>query len=118
MNKSDMGKQPLAVLKSNHRHPDLKTGDKRWKWMAAAAATAGGVAQSQAGLVTITLSNNFISATGGNHLNADLTGDGQSDLSIANAVNYRRIHTSYGHTLTGFTRSYAGVDLNGVHAAA
>jgi hypothetical protein len=119
MNKSDIGKQPLAVLKSNHRKPNLKTGDNRWKWMAAAAAaTAGGVAQSQAGLVTISLSNNFISATGGNHLNADLTGDGQSDLTIAYAVNYRRIHTSSGHTLTGFTRSYAGVDLNGVHAAA
>jgi hypothetical protein len=54
---------------------------------AAAAATAGGVAQSQAGLVTINLSNNFISATGGNHLNADLTGDGVPDVAIANALN-------------------------------
>ena len=42
----------------------------------ATAATAAGVTTSQAGLVTITLSNNYISATGGNHLNADLTGDG------------------------------------------
>jgi hypothetical protein len=93
--------------------------NNRWKWMAGAtAASAAGVTASHAGLITVNLTNNFISATGGNHLNADLTGDGQSDITIANAFNSRRIHTSYGHTLTGFTKSYAGVDLNGVHAGA
>jgi hypothetical protein len=93
--------------------------NSRWKWMAGAtAASAAGVSASSAGLITVNLTNNFISATGGNHLNADLTGDGQSDLTIANAFNSRRIHTSSGHTLTGFTRSYARVDLNGVRAQA
>ncbi len=52
---------------------------------AATAATAAGVVQSQAGTITINLSGNFISAAGENHLNADLTGDGQPDLNIANA---------------------------------
>jgi hypothetical protein len=60
----------------------------------ATAATTAGVTASHAGLITINLINNFISAIGGNHLNADLTGDGQSDLIIANAFNSRRIHTS------------------------
>src|SRR5947208_15254863 len=64
----------------------LQTRNKRWKWMAGAtAATAAGVSASQAGTITINLLNNYISATGGNHLNAELTGDGQPDLTIANA---------------------------------
>ena len=51
----------------------------------ATAATAAGVSASQASTITITLNNNYISAEGGNHLNADLTGDGNPDLTIANA---------------------------------
>ena len=93
--------------------------NKRWKWMVGAtAATAAGVTTSQAGLVTINLSGNYISATGENHLNADLTGDGHADLTIANAFNSRIIRTSSGHTLSGFTKSSVRVDLNGVHAGA
>ena len=70
----------------------------------ATAASAAGVSASYASLITVNLTNNFISATGGNHLNADLTGDGQSDLTIANAFYCWRTRTTYGHTLTGFTR--------------
>src|SRR5947207_475731 len=114
MNQSDIGKQPLAAQKSNHRRPNLNTRDNRWKWMVAAAtATAGGVAQSHASMVTITLPNNFISATGGNHLNADLTGDGQPDITIANAA--------YGLSYTNFhyrIQAHAGAELNGVGAFA
>ena len=80
----------------------------------ATAATAAGVTTSQAGLVTINLSNNYISATGGNHLNADLTGDGHPDLMIANAAYF------YSRPSSAFTniRAFANVDLNGVHAHA
>jgi hypothetical protein len=90
--------------------------NNRWKWMVAAttAATAGGVAQSQAGLVTINLSNNFISATGGNHLNADLTGDGVPDVVIANAFN--RVTTNGNGP--GYTQYIARASLNGVEARA
>ena len=51
----------------------------------ATAATAAGVTASQASTITINLVNNYISATGGNHLNADLTGDGHPDLTITSA---------------------------------
>ena len=51
----------------------------------ATAATAAGVTASQASTITINLVGNYISGSGGNHLNADLTGDGQPDLAIANA---------------------------------
>jgi hypothetical protein len=81
---------------------------------AAAAATAGGVAQSQAGLVTINLTGNFISATGGNHLNADLTGDGVPDVAIANAFNLVTTNGNGG----GHTQYTARVELNGVLARA
>jgi hypothetical protein len=81
---------------------------------AAAAATVGGVAQSQAGMVTINLTGNFISATGGNHLNADLTGDGVPDVVIANAFN---VVTTNGNG-PGHTQYIARVDLNGVSARA
>jgi hypothetical protein len=108
MNQSSIGK---------HRRSNLKTPDNRWKWMAAgAAATAAGVTVSQATLVTVNLTNNFISGAGGNHLNPDLTGDGNPDITIVNAFNYRHVRTSSGHTLTGFTKSLARVDLNGIHA--
>ena len=65
----------------------------------ATAATAAGVTASQASAITISLINNYI-GFGGNHLNADLTGDGHPDLTIANA---------YGG-------SFAFVTLNGVQA--
>jgi hypothetical protein len=60
-----------------------KTND-RWKWMAGAtAATAAGVTASQAGTITVPLIGNFISSSGGNQLNADLTGDGLADVAFA-----------------------------------
>jgi hypothetical protein len=115
MNQSGISKQPVAAQKRNHRRRNLNTRDNRWKWMVAAAtATAGGVAQSQAGMVTINLTGNFISATGGNHLNADLTGDGQPDLIIANAFNLVTTNGNGG----GHTQYIARVDLNGVLASA
>ncbi len=81
----------------------------------ATAATAAGVSASQAGTITINLLNNYISATGGNHLNADLTGDGQADLIIANAF-----YSVYYHGLPfpSFNNYIVRVDLNGVHAQA
>ena len=100
----------------------LQKKNNRWKWMAGAtAATAAGVSASQAGTITINLLNNYISATGGNHLNADLTGDGQPDLTIANAF-YSVRHPippgSGGFTYPSFNKYRARVDLNGVHASA
>jgi VPDSG-CTERM motif len=95
----------------------LNKSNNRWKWMAGAtAATAAGVTASQAGTITINLLNNYISATGGNHLNADLTGDGRPDLTIAGAFfsRYRRSVSSY--FLGSVFR--AAADLNGVHAYA
>jgi hypothetical protein len=66
----------------------------------ATAVTAAGVTTSQAGLVTISLSGNYISV-GANNLNADLTGDGHPDLTIAN---------------TGYRGWAARATLNGVGA--
>jgi hypothetical protein len=79
----------------------------------ATAATAAGVTASQASAITINLVGNYISATGGNQLNADLTGDGHPDLTIANAFYsvFRRGYTSN-------IRSAARVSLNGVPASA
>ena len=79
----------------------------------ATAATAAGVTASQAGTITINLLNNDISATGGNHLNADLTGDGQPDVTIANA----QASVFYRTSISGVF-SYARVSLNGVLARA
>lgn len=84
----------------------------------ATAATAAGVTTSQASLITVNLTNNYISGLGGNHLNADLTGDGQPDLMISrvNAYNstYRNINTSN----YIFVRARARAYLNGVRASA
>jgi len=80
----------------------------------ATAASAAGVAASQAGMVTITLHNNFISAGGGNHLNADLTGDGVPDVHIGNAFNLVTTNGNGG----GYTQYIAHVNLNGVVARA
>jgi len=93
----------------------LQKGNNRWKWMASAtAATAAGVSASHASLVTINLTNNYISAQGGNHLNADLTGDGHPDITIANAFNsvFTREPTASSYF------SSAGVIINGVRARA
>src|SRR5882724_1639239 len=96
--------------------------NNRWKWMAGAtAATAAGVTASEGGTITINLLNNYISATGGNHLNADLTGDGHPDLTIAGAAYSVRNPISPGSggfTYPSFNKYRARVDLNGVHASA
>jgi len=90
----------------------LHRTNKRWKWMA--GATAAGMTATQAGAITINLNNNFISATGGNHLNADLTGDGKADITIKNAFNsvFTQLPTFSG------TLSIARVNINGVRARA
>src|SRR5438477_12517448 len=91
---------------------------KRWKWMAGAtAATAAGVTASQASTITINLVGNYISGSGGNHLNADLTGDGHPDLMIAGAF-YRFSRNSSISPTPYQTHGKAGVDLNGVNAYA
>jgi hypothetical protein len=97
----------------------LQAKNHRWKWMA--GATAAGVTASQANTITINLLNNYISATGGNHLNADLTGDGHPDLTIAGAA-YSVFNPippgSGGFTYPSYNKYFARVDLNGVHAQA
>jgi len=106
----------MKAQKKNRRGLYLQTRNKRWKWMAGAtAATAAGVNASQAGTITINLVGNYISAIGGNHLNADLTGDGHSDLTISNAAAYHDLHYIGS---TPFFRDFAGVKLNGVSARA
>ena len=81
----------------------------------ATAATAAGVTASQASTITINLINNYISAAAGNHLNADLTGDGQPDMTIAGAFYQFRSNPSIS---TFATKGKAGVRLNGVYAYA
>jgi hypothetical protein len=68
----------------------------------ATAGAAAGVTSSQASLVTINLLNNYISAQGGNHLNADLTGDGHSDVTLSGAhyTYHSYLRTSSGQILT------------------
>jgi len=105
----------MKTQKNKSQRLYLQTKNKRWKWMAGAtAATASGVTASQASTITINLLNNYISATGGNHLNADLTGDGQPDLTIANSFFFSHHYaTTYGAT---FYRFAVRVELNGVIA--
>jgi hypothetical protein len=106
----------MKTQKKNGQGPYLKTSNNRWKWMAGAtAATAAGVTATQASTITINLVGNYISGSGGNHLNADLTGDGQPDLMIAGAFYQFRSSPSIS---TFATTGKAGVDLNGVHAYA
>jgi hypothetical protein len=106
----------MKTQKENDRGLCLQTRNKRWKWMAGAtAATAAGVTASQGSTITINLVGNYISGSGGNHLNADLTGDGLPDLTIAGAF----FHFRSGSSLSTLaTTGKAGVDLNGVHAYA
>ena len=114
MTQNVVSNQPLPAQKKSRRGLYSQTRNNRWKWMAGAtAATAAGVTASQAGTITINLVNNFISAVGGNHLNADLTGDGQPDLTIANPSN-----GMYNHPPSNGTVYFAGVNLNGIRAFA
>ena len=87
----------------------------------ATAATAAGVTTSQAGTITINLLNNYISALGGNHLNADVTGDGQPDLTLTNAT-YRKTYVYTRTSPSGGTERhldwFVAANLNGVHASA
>lgn len=54
------------------------------KWLPGAMALAATTASSHAALVQITLSGNKITSTGGNQLNADVTGDGDADITFSN----------------------------------
>ena len=79
----------------------------------ATAATAAGVSTSQA--ITINLVGNYISAFGGNHLNADLTGDGQADVALTGAQFF---YSPPGSTTSGyhFAKWSQAVHINGVFA--
>jgi len=104
----------MKTQQKTGRGPYLQQNNNRWKWMAGAtAATAAGVAASQASTITINLLGNFISATGGNHLNADLTGDGHPDLTIAKAFNSIYTNPSLGWPYVQYS---ARVNLNGILA--
>jgi hypothetical protein len=104
----------MKPQKENSEGLYLRKRNNRWKWMAGAtAATAAGVTTSQA--VTINLVGNYISAFAGNHLNADLTGDGQSDVTLTGA---KYFYSPPGSTAYGyhFARWSAAVTINGVYA--
>jgi hypothetical protein len=106
----------MKTKEKNSQGGYLQTRNNRWKWMAGAtAATAAGVTASQANMITINLLNNYISGSGGNHLNADLTGDGQPDMTITGAFYHFRSSPSIS---TFATKGTAGVNLNGVFAFA
>jgi hypothetical protein len=80
----------------------------------ATAATAAGFTASPASANTIQLHNNYISGAGGNHLNADLTGDGKADIAITGAQ-FFRIRTNY---FPNDYNSLARVFLNSTYAVA
>ena len=82
----------------------------------ATAATAAGVTASQVSGITINLTGNYISGADGNHLNADLTGDGHPDLTIANAFHFAAYFSGTPTQLYG--NFHAGADLNGIRAYA
>src|SRR2546430_6167230 len=104
----------MKTKKKNGQGFYLQKKNNRWKWMAGAtAAAAAGVTASQASTITINLVGNFISGADGNHLNADLTGDGHPDVTIANAF-FSLTHRPF----TSVTLAYATVDLNGIRAGA
>ena len=84
----------------------------------ATVATAAGVTASHASLVTINLTNDYISSTGGNHLNADLTGDGHPDLTISRAHAFHSTYRPYETSPYIFAFATAQAYLNGVGARA
>jgi protein with PEP-CTERM/exosortase system signal len=105
----------MKAQKKNGQGLHLKTSNNRWKWMAGAtAATAAGVSASQGSIITINLANNYISAFGGNHLNADLTGDGHADVTLTGAK-FFLTHLSYPYP-TSFLKFSVAVNINGIHA--
>jgi hypothetical protein len=82
-----------------------------------AGATAAGLTASQASAVTISLVGNYISARDGNHLNADLTGDGHPDLTLTGA-SYKSasvIYTGGGYAFSSDIRTAAAF-INGIFA--
>jgi hypothetical protein len=104
----------MKTQKKNCQGLYLQKRNNRWKWMAGAtAATAAGVTASQASANTIHLVNNYISGFGGNHLNADLTGDGIADVAITGAQ-----HSFHYGLYTSLRNSSAAVFLNAVFARA
>jgi hypothetical protein len=96
----------------------LRRKNNRWKWMAGATATAAGVTASQAGMVTINLVDNYITAGLGNHLNADVTGDGHPDLTIAHAFTSVVLYRDFTDSRGKFYNFFVGVSINGVPAFA
>jgi protein with PEP-CTERM/exosortase system signal len=116
LNFTQRGSLPANLMKTQKQNSSglhLKSNN-RWKWMAGAtAATAAGASASHAGLITVSLSNNYISPFGGNHLNPDLTGDGHPDLTIASASEHS-IVGPYGSI--SFNKYYVFAKLNGVIA--
>ncbi len=67
----------------------------------ASGALAATVASTQAATVQITLTGNKISTTGGNTLNADVSGDGLLDLVIVNAHTEKSVSAqNYGAFVT------------------
>jgi hypothetical protein len=88
--------------------------NNRWKWMVGATAAATtGVTSSQAGLVTINFTNNYISGGGGDHLNADLTGDGHPDITLAGRAYY---YAKFSISTLTFNINDAQVYINGIRA--
>ena len=96
----------------------VKTND-RWKWMASATAVSAAAATSaQANtMVTVTLSNNFIDYNQGNHLSANIFGNGnifsfsqtrhQGNPNTAGTASFR-IHTY--KMMNGGGSAYAAFD--------
>jgi hypothetical protein len=97
---------PFAIMKLN------TTASKSRLVQSLATVTgtlAATVASSQAATVQITLTGNKISTTGGNTLNADVTGDFTSDIIITNASTRKSVVAqNYG----------AFVEVNGIRLSA
>jgi len=94
----------MKTENKNLRRKGLPLRDHRWQWMAAAAAgTAAGVTSAHASFsldVRVDLAdNNYINSYYGNHLNADLTGSGTTDVGLSSSTySYDRLGTT---TTTG-----------------